>query len=259
MFLTSSKRLILKFISFDKNMITTVDLLAFGAHPDDVELSCSGTIAKHIKLGKTVGVVDLTFGELGTRGNSELRKKEAAEASSILGLTFRHTLDLGDGSFENNFDTRLKIIELIRASKPKIVLANAPNDRHPDHGRAAKLISDSCFFSGLSKIESMYYGIQQDAHRPSAIYNYIQDFYLSPNFCIDVSDFIDVKLRSIQAFSSQFYNPDSPEPETPISSKEFIESVLAKMQVFGRQIGVKYAEGFISARLSGVNSLFDLI
>jgi bacillithiol biosynthesis deacetylase BshB1 len=239
-------------------MQTKVDILAIGVHPDDVELSCSGTIAKQIHLGSKVAVLDLTKGELGTRGNPELREIEAKKSAEILGLSFRKCLDLGDGTFENNFETRLKIIEVLRACQPRIVLANAIEDRHPDHGRAAKLISESCFYSGLSKIETYHQGQKQEAFRPTSVYHYVQDYYLHPTFCVDVSDFIEVKLNSIKAFSSQFYNPDSNEPETPISSKEFLETVMAKMQVIGRQIGVKYAEGFISNRIVGVNSLDDL-
>ena len=240
-------------------MIKRLDILAIGAHPDDVELSCSGTIAKQISFGNKVGVIDLTEGELGTRGNAELRRMEAKKAAEILGLSFRECLNLGDGAFENNFQSRLKLIEIIRSCRPSVVLANAPNDRHPDHGRAAKLVADACFYSGLAKIETTFQGEKQEAFRPKAVFHYVQDNYLEPSFCVDVTDFIEVKLNAIQAFSSQFYNPDSNEPETPISSKEFLESVLAKMQVFGRRLGVRYAEGFISNRTIGVNSVFDLI
>lgn len=235
-----------------------VDILAIGVHPDDVELSCSGTIAKHIALGKKVGILDLTLGELGTRGSAELRTKEATEAAKILGVSFRTQLNMKDGFFENNEAHQKQIIEIIRNHQPEIILCNAINDRHPDHGRAAKLTSDACFYSGLIKIETTADGKKQDAWRPKAVYHYIQDQYIHPDFVIDVTDFIEVKHKAIMAFSSQFYNPKSGEPETPISSKAFLESLDAKMSLWGRAMGVPYAEGFTVDRYPGVNNLFDL-
>ena len=236
-----------------------IDILAIGIHPDDVELSCSGTIAKHIAFGKKVGILDLTQGELGTRGNAELRSKEANEAAIILGVSFRTQLNLKDCFFENNEENQKKIIEIIRKHQPEIILCNAISDRHPDHGRASKLVSDSSFYSGLIKIETHSDNKIQQAWRPKAVYHYLQDQFIHPDFVIDISDFIDIKHKAIMAYSSQFYNPSSNEPETPISSKHFIESVNSKMSILGRDIGVKFAEGFTVNRYPGINSLFDLV
>lgn len=235
-----------------------VDILAIGVHPDDVELSCSGTILKHISLGKTCAILDLTKGELGTRGSAELRTIEANNSAKLMGLTFREQLDLRDGFFENNEYGVREISKIIRACQPEIILANAIEDRHPDHGRAAKLIADVCFYSGLSKIETELNGVKQSAWRPKAVYHYIQDQYIHPDFVVDVTDFADKKRESIMCFSSQFFDPKSTEPQTPISSPEFIESLFAKMSIWGRAMGVKYAEGFTVARYPGVNNLFDL-
>lgn len=236
-----------------------VDILAIGVHPDDVELSCSGTLAKHIHLGKSVGILDLSLGELGTRGNPELRSKEAEASAKILGVSFRTQLQLKDGFFENNEVSQRQIIEQIRKHKPEIVLCNAISDRHPDHGRSAKLAADACFYSGLVKIETQSDGKPQPPWRPKSIYHYIQDHYIHPDFVIDVTSFVEKKHKSIMAFSSQFYSPDSKEPETPISNEDFLASIDAKMALFGRAIGVKYAEGFTVNRYPGVNSLFDLL
>ncbi len=236
-----------------------VDILAIGVHPDDVELGCSGTIAKHIALGKKVGILDLTLGELGTRGNAELRTKEATEAAKILGVSFRTQLKMKDGFFENNEAHQKQIIEVIRKHQPEIILCNAVNDRHPDHGRASKLTADACFYSGLIKIETTIDGKKQDAWRPKAVYHYIQDHYIHPDLVIDITDFMEVKHKAIMAFSSQFYDPNSGEPETPISSKAFIESLNSKMALWGRAMGVPYAEGFTVDRYPGVNNLFDLV
>lgn len=236
-----------------------LDILAVGVHPDDVELGCSGTIISHVQQGKTCGVLDLTQGELGSRGNPELRELEAKNAAKILGLACREQLGLKDGFFENDSASQLKIIQIIRKYRPEIVLANAVNDRHPDHGRAAKLVADACFYSGLAKIETDYNGIPQQAWRPKAIYHYIQDYTLKPDFVVDVSEFADKKREAIMCFSSQFYNPESQEPQTPISSPEFLESVFGKMSVFGRAVGVRYAEGFTANRFLGVKTIFDLL
>lgn len=236
-----------------------IDILAIGIHPDDVELSCSGTIAKHIAFGKKVAILDLTQGELGTRGNAELRTKEANDAAIILGASFRTQLYLKDCFFENNEENQKKIIEIIRKHQPEIILCNAISDRHPDHGRASKLVSDASFYSGLIKIETHSDNKIQQAWRPKAVYHYIQDQFIHPDFVIDISEFIDIKHKAIMAYSSQFYNPSSNEPETPISSKHFIESVNSKMSILGRDIGVKFAEGFTVNRYPGINSLFDLV
>ena len=236
-----------------------VDLLAIGVHPDDIELSCSGTIAKHIAMGKKVGLLDLTKGELGTRGNAALRTEEATAAAQILKTSFRTQLDMKDGFFSNDEKHQRMIIEQIRECRPEIVLCNAVNDRHPDHSRAAKLVSEACFYSGLIKIETFHDGKKQEAWRPKAIYHYIQDHYIHPDLVIDVTDFMEIKHNSITAYASQFYDPNSKEPSTPISSKEFLETLNAKMAIWGRSIGVSYAEGFTVERYPGVKSLFDLI
>jgi len=235
-----------------------VDILAFGAHPDDVELSCSGTILKHIRLGKKVGIIDLTQGELGTRGTAEIRLKEAAKAAKILDVAFRENLDMQDGFFQNDKEHQLKIIEKVRQYQPEIVLCNAVEDRHPDHARAAKLVADACFYSGLIKIKTEVNKKAQPAWRPNAVYHYIQDRYIHPDFVVDVTDFVVKKLDSIKAFSSQFYDPKSKEPETPISTDDFLDFIEGRMRNLGRDIGVKYAEGFTSSRNIGINNLFDL-
>lgn len=235
-----------------------VDILAFSVHPDDIELSCSGTLLKHIKAGYSVGIVDLTQGELGTRGNAQTRMKEAAKASKILGIKFRENLKMADGFFQNDKTHQLEIIKMIRLYKPKVVFANALTDRHPDHGRAAKLVAVSCFYAGLSKIETKANGKKQDAWRPKSLYHYIQDHYHKPDFVVDISDFIDKKIECIMAFDSQFYNPKSKEPQTPISSKEFLEFIKSRMMEYGRPIGVKYAEGFVNSRIVGVEDIFNL-
>ena len=235
-----------------------VNILAIGVHPDDVELSCSGTLLKHISMGKTAGILDLTRGELGTRGNAELRTKEANDSAKILGVSFRTQLTFKDGFFSNDEHHLREIIKQLRKHQPEIVLCNAIDDRHPDHGRAAKLVADACFYCGLSKIETELDGKPQAAWRPKAVYHYIQDNYIHPDFVIDVSEFVETKHKSIMAFSSQFYDPKSKEPQTPISSKEFLEYVNSKMSMWGRPLGVAFAEGFTVTKIPGINSLFDL-
>lgn len=235
-----------------------LDILAFAAHPDDVELSCSGTILKHMAQGKKTGVIDITSGELGTRGNSELRLKEAEKATQILQLSARENLGFADGFFINDKMHQMEIIKRIRYYKPEIVLCNAIQDRHPDHGRAAKLVSEACFFSGLIKMETEFNGGRQDVWRPKAVYHYIQDRYIKPDFVVDISGFFEKKQEAILAFSSQFYNSESDEPDTPISGPEFMDFIKARASDFGRPIGVKYAEGFTVERYIGVNNLFDL-
>ncbi|MCB9335005.1 MAG: bacillithiol biosynthesis deacetylase BshB1 [Flavobacteriales bacterium] len=235
-----------------------VDILAIGVHPDDVELSCSGTILKHIAQGKKVGILDLTIGELGSRGSGELRLVEASNSAKLLGVEFRENIGLADGFFENDKESQLAIIKMIRKYQPEVVLANAVRDRHPDHGRASKLISDACFYSGLLKIETELEGKQQTHWRPKAVYHYIQDRLIKPDFVVDVSEFVDKKIASIQCFSSQFYNPESKEPATPISGEEFFDFIKGRMMQFGREIGVQYAEGFTAERYVGVEDLLDL-
>lgn len=230
-----------------------LDILAIGVHPDDVELSASGTILKHITLGKKVGLLDLTKGELGTRGSAVLRTEEATIAAKILGVSVREQLNMADGFFENNETHQKQIIEIIRKYQPEIVLCNAVSDRHPDHGRAAKLTTDACFYSGLIKVDT-----NQTPWRPKAVYHYIQDNFIEPDFVIDITPFMEKKMESIMAYSSQFFDPNSKEPETPISTKNFMEYVKAKGSLFGRAINVDYAEGFTVNRYIGVESLFDL-
>ncbi len=232
-----------------------LDILAIGVHPDDVELSCSGTILKHIAQGKKVGILDLSKGELGSRGSGELRLIEAENSAKILGVTIRENLGFADGFFTNDKTHQIEIIKILRKYQPDIVLANAPKDRHPDHGRAAQLVSEACFYSGLVKVETELNGINQELWRPKAVYHYIQDRFLKPDFVVDVSDFVDTKMESIMAFSSQFYNPDSDAPETPISSKAFLDFVKARMANFGRDIGVDYAEGYTVERVIGVEDI----
>lgn len=235
-----------------------LDILAFGAHPDDVELGCSGTLAKEISLGKKVGIIDLTRGELGTRGSVEIRNSESAKASQILGVSIRENLDMRDGFFVNDEAHQLKIIQMIRKYQPEIVLCNAVEDRHIDHGKGSKLVSDACFLSGLRRIETQLNGENQMAWRPRVVYHYIQWKNIEPDFVVDITGFIDVKMESILAYSSQFYDPNSNEPESPISSKNFLDSVKYRAQDLGRIIGTEFAEGFTVERYLAVNSLGDL-
>lgn len=235
-----------------------LDILAFGVHPDDVELSCAGTLMKHIAQGKKVGIIDLTQGELGSRGTAETRKQEAEAASEIMGVSVRNNLKMADVFFEINEQNKRLIIEQIRKYRPEIVLCNAVSDRHPDHGRAAKLVSDASFLSGLVKVETELDGQQQQAYRPKAVYHFIQDVYLKPDFVIDVTEFVERKIDAIKAYKTQFYDPNSKEPQTPISGKEFFDFVKGRMMQFGRPIGAEFGEGFTVEREPGVNDLFDL-
>ncbi|MGB0934075.1 MAG: bacillithiol biosynthesis deacetylase BshB1 [Lishizhenia sp.] len=239
-------------------MSEKVDILAVGAHPDDVELSAAGTILKEIDNGRSVAIVDLTEGELGSRGTVQTRYAEAEKAAQILNLSGRHNIQIPDGFFLNDKESLIKLIEQIRRFQPEIVLANAISDRHPDHGKGAKFISDACFLSGLLKIETKWEGKTQSPWRPKVIYHYIQDRYIQPDFAVDVSQYVDKKFESIFAYKTQFYNPDSKEPKTPISGEDFIEFLKGRMSEFGRQIGAKYAEGFTVERIPAVNSIFDL-
>jgi len=238
-----------------------LDILAFGAHPDDVELGAGATIAKEIANGKKVGIVDLTRGELGTRGSAEIRDREAAKAAEILGITVRENLEFADGFFINNKEHQLVVIQMIRKYRPEIVLCNAIEDRHIDHAKGSNLVSDACFLSGLVKIDTKLEGddVWQEPWRPKYVYHYIQWKNLEPDFVVDVSDFITKKTKAILAYSSQFYDPKSDEPETPISSKNFIDSVNYRARDLGRFIGVEYAEGFTVERYVAVRNLGDLI
>ena len=222
-----------------------VDILAIGVHPDDVELCCSGTILSHIALGYSVGILDLTKGELGTRGNATIRLREAKKAASILGVRFRENLGLSDGFFINNRTSQIKIIEAIRKHKPDIVLANAISDRHPDHGRSAKLVADATFLSGLVKIDTYdENGNLQDRWRPKQVFHYIQDHYIRPDFIVNITPFAEKKFESILAYKSQFYDPNSKEPSSPISSANFLEFIESRSREFGRLINADFGEGF---------------
>ena len=236
-----------------------LDILAVGAHPDDVELGCGATLSKEISLGKKVGILDLTRGELGTRGSAEIRDKEAKNAAKILGVEFRENLAFADGFFLNNKTNQLEIIKILRKYKPTIVLCNAIDDRHIDHSKGSKLVSDACFLSGLIKIETQLDGVVQDAWRPQHVYHYIQWKNLEPDFVVDVSGFIDTKLEAVKAYSSQFYDPKSTEPSSPISSKNFLDSIVYRAQDLGRLIGTSHAEGFNTERYVAVENLDKLI
>lgn len=239
-----------------------LDILAIGVHPDDVELGCSGTLINEIKKGKKVGIVDLTEGELGTRGTIETRYEESANAAMIIGVHVRENLKMRDGFFKNDEEHQLKLIQTIRKYQPDIVFANILHDRHPDHGRAGQLISASCFLSGLIKIETKDdKGDQQKRWKPAYVLHYIQDWYHEPDMIVDISDVFEQRMKSIEAYTSQFYNPGSKGigPETYISTPDFLESVIARARMFGKRIGVKYGEGFISEKKIGIKSLDTLI
>lgn len=235
-----------------------LDLLVIAAHPDDAELGCGGTIAKHLAAGKKVGVLDLTRGELGTRGTPEIRETEANEAAKILGLTVRDNVGLADGFFQNSKSDQLKLVAAIRKYQPEIVLGNAVYDRHPDHGRASDLIYDSCFLAGLAKVETVLDGKNQSTWRPKAIYHFIQSRSLTPDIVVDVTDFWDVKMKSVLAYKSQFHDPSSIEPSTFISSPQFLKMVEARAIEYGQIIGVQYGEGYTVRKAVGVNTLFDI-
>lgn len=238
-----------------------LDILVFGAHPDDAELGAGATIAKEVSKGKKVGIVDLTRGELGTRGSAEIRDREATKAAKILGIHVRENMEFADGFFVNDKEHQLEIIRMIRKYRPEIVLCNAVDDRHIDHGRGSKLVSDACFLSGLIKIDTKIDGDDQwqEPWRPKVVYHYIQWKNLKPDFVVDVTGFIEKKTEAIMAYSSQFYDPDSNEPETPISSKNFTDSVVYRARDLGRIVGVEHAEGFTVERFVAVDNLDDLI
>jgi bacillithiol biosynthesis deacetylase BshB1 len=236
-----------------------LDILAIGAHPDDVELGCGATIAKEIANGKKVGIIDLTQGELGTRGTAETRFEEAENASKILGVSVRLNLKFADGFFVNDKAHQLVLINKIREYQPEIVICNAIDDRHIDHGKGSKLVSDACFLSGLVKIETKTEtGELQNAWRPKHVYHYIQWKNLEPDFVVDVSEFMQAKMNAVLAYKTQFYDANSKEPETPISSKNFTDSILYRARDLGRLVGVEYAEGFNVERFVAVDSLFNL-
>jgi N-acetylglucosamine malate deacetylase 1 len=243
------------------NMQNKVDILVFAAHPDDAELACSGTILKHVQMGRKVAIVDLTKGELGTRGTAEIRSQESAEASKILGLSFRANAGFADGFFESDKEHCLTLVQYIRLYQPEIVLCNAVEDRHPDHGKGSELASRACFLAGLIKIETTWEGNVQAAWRPKNVYHYIQDRHIKPDFVVDISAHWDTKMDCILAFKSQFYNPNTSsnnDPQTYISGASFLKSIEARAREFGHSIGVEYGEGFTKDKQLGVSDLFDL-
>lgn len=233
-----------------------LDVLAFGVHPDDVELSCAGSLLVEKKSGKKTGIIDLTRGELGTRGTAETRTTEAADAAKILGVEVRENLEMADGFLQNDEVHQRKIITAIRTYQPEIILCNAPEDRHPDHGRSSKLVADAAFLAGLRKIETNQDGQLQEAWRPKYVFRYIQDRMLQPDFVIDITDVFEQKIEAIKAYKTQFHNSDTNEPETYISTPDFLDSVIYRHKWFGKLIGVKFAEGFISDKMVGLKS-FD--
>ena len=235
-----------------------LDILVLAVHPDDAELGCSGTIVKHIELGKKVGIIDFTRGELGTRGTAEIRDEEAADSAKIMGLHARENLKFRDGFFANDEAHQLEVIKMIRKYQPEIVLCNALHDRHPDHGRAGDLANDACFLSGLAKINTELDGAAQAAWRPRLVLQYIQDRYIKPDVIIDITPYFETKLAAIKAFKTQFFNPDLDGPDTYISSPEFFESVIGRAREFGKTVGATYGEGFTSRKLLGVDNLFNL-
>ena len=239
--------------------IDKVDILAIAAHPDDVELSASGTILRHIDQGAKVAMVDLTEGELGSRGTSETRYAEAADASKIMGVSYRKNLNLGDGFFDFSQENKIKIIEQIRRFQPEIVLVNAIKDRHIDHGRGSKLAKEACFLSGLRKIETSWQGDSQDSWRPKAVYSYIQDYYVEPDVIVDITPYIDQKIEAIKAYKTQFWDPNSSEPQTPISGENFFDFLKGRWAEYGRLINAKYGEGFSVDRPIGTENLLNLI
>lgn len=236
-----------------------LDILAIGVHPDDVELACGGTLLKQSSLGYKTGILDLTQGELGTRGSAPLRLKEAQDAARILGVSVRENLGMKDGFFTNDKEHQLEIIRILRKYRPDVVFCNAVKDRHPDHSRSAQLAADACFLSGLAKIETELDGLKQEAWRPKVVYHYIQAYYIEPDFVVDISEFHQQKMEAIFAYKSQFYNPDSNEADTFISSPEFLDFLKARNVDFGVVAGVKYAEGFTTHRPPAVNDIMQLL
>ncbi len=236
-----------------------MDILAFGVHPDDVELGCAGTLIAAIHEGKKVAVVDLTRGELGTRGTAETRKTEAENAARIMGVHARENLGMKDGFFQNDEAHQRMVIRMIRKYQPEIILCNALEDRHPDHGRSSKLVSDAAFLSGLRKIETEIDGVSQTAWRSTYVFHYIQDRYLKPDFVYDISSFFDQKIKAVLSYTTQFNSPDTSEPQTYISSPDFMDTIKARALMLGKRIGVQYAEGYMTQKMLGINSFDNFI
>lgn len=235
-----------------------INILAFGVHPDDVELGCGGLLLNEAANGKTTGIIDITLGEMGTRGNTEIRLREAADAAAILGVSMRDNLRLADVFFDNNRESKIRVIEVIREYQPDVVICNALWDRHPDHGRSNQLVEDACFLAGLIKIETVYKDKPQQPWRPQLVLHYIQDRFIQPDFVVDVTDVWETRMAAIMAHKSQMYNPDSNEPETYIASKAFLENIDARALEFGRPCGFRYAEGFTCNKTLGLKSIDGL-
>jgi N-acetylglucosamine malate deacetylase 1 len=239
-------------------MTMNLDILAIGAHPDDIELSCGGTIIKLVKQGHKVGILDLTAGELGTRGTPQRRAEEAAEAARLMGTTVRTCLQIPDGNIENTMQNRLKVVEVIRAFKPDVLLFPYPVDRHPDHEHAHVLCREAWFAAGLEKIRTRHRDKDQEPHRPRAFYHYMQWFEFPPSFIVDVTEEFELRMKVMRAFKSQFHDPKSTERETVLSKPEFIEMIITKLEYYGDRIGVRYGEPFFSPQAIAVNDLYSL-
>jgi bacillithiol biosynthesis deacetylase BshB1 len=235
-----------------------LDILAIAAHPDDIELCCAGTLLRHMAMGRKVGIIDLTSGELGTRGSGALRLEEAQASAKVLGIDVRENLMLPDGFFENNRESQLIVARAIRKYQPEIIITNAVHDRHPDHAKGAKLVTDACFFAGLPKVETELDGIQQSVWRPKQTYHIIQDYRLTPDFCVDVTPYMEQRMESIKCYSSQFYDPTSVEPESPLTDSHFFDLILGIARTYGRMIGVEFGEGFTVQRQIGIRDLFQV-
>lgn len=238
-----------------------LDVLAFGAHPDDIELSCGGLLLLEKSRGKKTGIVDLTRGELGSRGSAEIRAEESAAAAKVLGVEVRENLEMADGLFEINQENKMKVIRMIRKYRPDVVICNSPEDRHPDHGRAAQLVSEAAFLSGLRMIQTELDGATQEKWRPAYVFNYLQHYYHEPSFLVDISSVIDQKVAAIKCYQSQFYSTDykSGEPQTYISSKQFFDDLLATTSQYGQKIGVQHAEPYLSRKMVGIKNLDALV
>lgn len=247
-----------KITKFGNKNVMKVDILAFAAHPDDIEISAAGTLLKHIEMGKTVAVVDLTQGEMGSRGTIETRYAEAEKASEIMGVSHRVNLKMKDGFFEISQANKLLIIEQIRHFQPAVVLANSVSDRHPDHGRASQLVSEACFLSGLIKVETSLNGKSQEKWRPKSVFHYIQDHYIKPDFVVDITPFADQKLEALKAYKTQFFDPNNTAPNTPISGEGFFDFLKGRWREFGREIGVDFAEGFTVEHTIGITDITEL-
>ena len=234
-------------------------VLTIAVHPDDIELGCAGTLINHSRKGQATGIIDLTMGELGTRGTPELRLQEAQDAARVMGIAARENLGMVDGFFQNDKEHQLQLIKYIRKYRPEMVLANALDDRHPDHGRAGKLIADACFLAGLRKIETELDGAQQEAWRPKRVFHMIQDRFHEPDFIVDVTESMEQKMEAVKCYKSQFHDPESDEPLTYIATQDFLKLIENRAALLGKRIGVKYAEGFTSLNAVGISDLDSLI